>query len=451
MFPLVMVVCGLLSSTVLLAENTILPIPQPLPPIQEKSSPDKVLNLILHNVQTGNWSSVCSLSQKALDKHVLSFKDLAKLSRSMTENPFTHALQATKNILAIKDKTALTPNIVFPIAIFAETTLKDEVKKEHFYFKRSLFGRALQWDPETERLIIHLETIGVPPIGEGRSKVVTKSVLYNRWYPCVLACAATTDDVETEVYAMEKLREAPGVIMAADLMTRKDDHSKKTITSILTPIYNCGSLESFLNKYRTSLTLKERIGIAQNLITGLASMHGRGFVHRDLGTRNHFVHVLKTKDHGRKIIAVVADLGRTLPSSEAGGHYVQGNSHYLCPEGFFQKKMKGNDYYASDVFALGCVFWQLLFDKFPTWSLPRYFKQESMPLKKRYHAHLSLLKQTRKPYLAVLKGKKGHGSLNDPRTRFLALILKMTSPNPRARGTAQQLKSKFDALAKANA
>ena len=446
-FTLVIVVCGLFTSTAF-AENSVLPVPQPIPQVQEKSSRAKVLNLILHNIQTENWSAVRILSQKALQKHVISLKDLVNLAKPMTENPFTHALQATSNILALRDKTALTPSIVFPIAIFAETGLKEEINKGNFYFKRSIFGRPLQWDPEMKRLIIHLEKIGVPPIGEGRSKVVTKSVLYNRWYPCVLAHGVTTHDVETEVYAMRKLRGLPGLIQAAALLTHKDNHSEKTVTGIVTPIYNCGSLESFLKKYRTSLTLKERIHIAHDLITGLASMHEQGFVHRDLGTRNHFVHMVKSKGNGRKIIAVVADMGRALPSSDADGHYVQGNCQYLCPEGFFQKKMKGNDYYASDVFALGCVFWQLLFDKFPTWSLPRYFKQESMPIKKRYRAHLSSLKQTRKPYLSILKGRKGHGPHHDSKTKFLALILKMTSPNPKARGTAQELKTKFDDLVK---
>jgi hypothetical protein len=71
-----------------------------------------------------------------------------------------------------------------------------------------------------------------------------------------------------------------------------------------------------------------------------------------------------------------------------------------------------------------------------------------MPLKKRYRAHLSLLKQTRKPYLAFLLGKKGHSALRDPKIKFLTLILKMTSVNPKARGTSAQLKAKFDSLVK---
>ena len=347
----------------LLAESTTLP---SLQLAQEKGSSHAVLDKVRLGIQTQNWKEVCTLVKTALNKDAVTFHQLESLAKEFPTSPYTTAILATKKILAIKEKTALSVRTVLPIALFAETYLQEEVTQGHVYFSKSLFRRTCKYDPEI-RLLIYLP--GVKMVGEGMNKVVFRALLYDRTNPRVVAHAVTKHNVNNEVEAMRSLRGVPGVIQAEALLSHKAHHT--TTTGIVTPIYNQGSLYSVLQTSGSSLSFTERLFIAKSLITGLTSMHAHGYVHRDLGVKNHFINFEK-KGHKRYITAVVADLGRTLHISKAKHTSVQGNTFYYSPEGFYPEKLKGKDYYASDIFALGCVFWQLYFNKLPQWSAPRF-------------------------------------------------------------------------------
>ncbi len=406
--------------------------------LEKQASHEKIIKIRIH-IQEGKWEQVCTDIKTDLSKDKISFHQLEELAKAFPASPFATAIQATKNILAIKQKTALSVRTVLPIALFAETYLQDEVMKGKVYFPESLFGRACEYDPETQRLLIHLP--GVKQLGEGMNKIVFRALLYDRTNPRVVAHAITKHNVKNEMEAMRALRGVPGVIQAEALLLHKE-HKSQTVSGIVTPIYNQGSLYSVLQNSGSSLSFTERLSIAKNLITGLASMHEHGYVHRDLGVKNHFIN-FEQKGHKRKITAVIADLGRTLHISKAKHTSVQGNTFYFSPEGFYPEKLKGKDYLASDVFALGCVFWQLYFNKLPAWSAPRFVRREGWPMSKRYHAHLSLLKKTRKPYVDYLREKKSHKTSMNVHDKFLAIILKMTRPDPKARGTAASLKEEL--------
>jgi serine/threonine protein kinase len=411
-----------------------------------EDSKQKRLASIANLIEEKRWKEVAHSVKEGTWKDNLTIEDLEPLASQYPNSPFSNAVLGTKNILSLNEKTGLGLYTLFPIAIFAETSLADEVLKGKHFFQESLFGRELQYDPETKRFFIHLGTKGVKPIGEGRKKIVTKTVLYDRLHPAVMARGVAACDIRKEMDAMRALKGLPGLVEAQALMTHKDPKRKKHLMTVVTPIYRPGSLQGVIDNESLRLSLTERLKIALDIVTGLDSMHSKKYVHRDLGARNYLVNIEKTKNGKRTISAVIADMGRTILAKHAKGLPVQGNSGYLAPEGFFRSNMKGKDYYKTDLFAIGVVLWQLYYGKLPHWSRAHMYKRESLSLRDRYIKNLYMLQEERSPMVAYLSRKtikKLHFSRRD---KFLQVVIQLTDPNPAKRGTAATAKAALSAI-----
>lgn len=329
--------------------------------------------------------------------------------------------------------------------MFAETTLSARVAKGQHFWSEKQFGLELQYDPKTKKLFLHLGTDGDALLGIGRKKIVSKTILYDRFDPQVMARGTSLFDMREEMDAMRALQGLPGLIESEALMTHKDPKSHKKVMTIVTKIYRSGTLLQVIEDHY-SLTFHEKLTIAADIITGLASMHDHGYVHRDLSAKNYFVDIKGKKPGARTIKAVVADMGKTIPIKKAIDVPVQGNKTYISPEGFFRNRMKRADYYASDVFALGCVFWRLYFESAPAWQEHHFFIRESISLNQRFKLQVQSIKRARKKLQGRLL-KKEHD--HKPLTRsdlFLKLVLRMTDPSPKRRGTANELRDGFLAL-----
>jgi tRNA A-37 threonylcarbamoyl transferase component Bud32 len=386
-------------------------------------------------VEAKKWKEVSHRIESGLRSHTLARHDIQKLAHQCVDSAFALAYQGTRAILSIKETTGLSFEVLFPIALSIETTLPNEIAQGAHFWPESRFGRELQYDEESGRLFIHLGTKGVKPLGEGRKKIVTKTVLYDRFHPEVMARGVTEWDVRKEMNAMRALKGLPGILEPEALMIHTKPHGHKRLMTIVTRIYRPGSLQDVLDNHSLHLTLDERLKIAHDILKGMASLHGQKFVHRDLGARNYFVKIRGTKPGRRKVEAVVADMGRTIPISEAKNVPVQGNSTYIAPEGFFRSKMAGKDYYYSDIFAVGSVLWQLYSGHVPEWRKKRFFSHESQSVGKRHHDMISCVQHNRERALDHLK-RQHHLTKND---RFLALIVQMIHPVPHKRGTAKEL------------
>ena len=150
-------------------------------------------------------------------------------------------------------------------------------------------------------------------------------------------------ELKDEMEAMRALKGLPCLLEAKALMTHKDPKSHKKISTIVTPIYS-GALQDIFDK-KIKLSFKQKLKIAHDIMQGIAVMQAKGYVHRDLGARNYFYLATLSKKKITDISAIVADMGRTIPASDAAKKPVQGNSSYIAPEAFFRSKMKGNHYY----------------------------------------------------------------------------------------------------------
>ena len=89
------------------------------------------------------------------------------------------------------------------------------------------------FDPETGHFFIHLGTHNVKPLGKGRVKVVTKTVLYDREHPTCFARAVTSTNVANEIESMKALKGKPGIINGISFLHHQDPESQGNCMKIL--------------------------------------------------------------------------------------------------------------------------------------------------------------------------------------------------------------------------
>ena len=134
------------------------------------------------------------------------------------------------------------------------------------------------------------------------------------------------------------------------------DKSQKL--AVITELVQNGSLFEYLHKNpntKNNLSLDFKNKITKQLISTMAYIHSRGYVHRDLKTQN----ILLDNNLNMKM----CDFGLTKLKSElnTGSGQFAGTPCYMAPE-LFERK-----YYDEkvDVFAFGTVLWEIYTQKVP--------------------------------------------------------------------------------------
>jgi serine/threonine-protein kinase len=151
------------------------------------------------------------------------------------------------------------------------------------------------------------------------------------------------------------------------------------------------------------MTLEEKGSVLEQVCEGLAYAHARDIVHRDLKPAN--IHILP----GDKVKIMDFGLARTAGSDMTSTGTVMGTPHYMSPEQVRGQKADAR----SDVFALGCIGYELLSGRKP-------FDAESM------HGVLFKVMQEEPAPLAevapevppVLTQVVGHALAKEPAERF---------------------------------
>ena len=397
-------------------------------------------------IRAHKWHEAGIAVRKGLTSEALSPIEIEMVATTYPDTPFANAYAGAKALLSLPEKTGLTLATAFPITLFAESRLAEEILRGTFFWTTHQYGRELQYDPEAATLYIHLGVHGVKPIGAGRMKVVTRTIQYHRSSPVIMARSLSEYGLEREMAALRELKASPGLINAEALMTHKKPGSKRNVQTIITKIYNSGSLLDVMDNPRIRLSFREKLAIATDIITGLASIHEHHYVHRDLSARNCFVNIEREADGRRQIRTVIADFGRAIPISRAAAVGVQGNKGYIAPEGFFRDKLRQADYYSTDIFAVGTTLWHLYYGCPPPWQVQRYFTKTALPLKKRQQLVINSIKRARFGPSSRLRDKKRSHRPLTLSDKFARLILQMTNPVPSKRGTAGELLKMLQAL-----
>ncbi len=323
---------------------------------------------------------------------------------------------------------------------FIENRAPKEMKKGNFYMSKKKTGLkyAVECDKASKNCFIILDSKRAF-IGEGACKTVHKAIHYHPKKPKLVARGTQKANRSRELTLTKKMHGKPGLFTTCGFGTNKKKGKK--YQTIYSKLYRPGSLHNALEK-KTRFSLYEKMKIASDILSGLASLHESGIVHRYLGARNYFIDIPKGKPGKRAINAHIADLGRATYAKYAANNMVQGNTKYTSPEGIMKKNMKGDDYYKSDIFAVGCVLYWVYYGKQAPWHDRSYVKDVDGPAKYRFHLLRSrinhAIKDRRKKLKKIAKPS--------PKQQFEHLILKMLHTTPKNRSSAKNLSRKMNKI-----
>jgi serine/threonine protein kinase len=330
-------------------------------------------------------------------KEGVSLKDLEAFAIQNQLMPLQRAVQATKSIRALRPNLRIAKGDLFRMALFIETELDQARASIGNYLSRRKTGlaRTIEFDPLQNRLYIHLKRHNQKEIGRGSRKTVTKSIMYDIAAPEIVACCTSTQPICEK---NEVLQHIPGVVSmySSTEFTQKG----RKFYSTMCKLYRDGSLsEKFKKKYKFSL--KQKLDIAFDLMTGLKTLHDQKLVHGNINPRKVLL------DHEESRIRAVLSWAVTDSNN-----------------------------FASDIYALGCVLHQLLSGKEAPWINKTNIKNRTRAGSVRTAKFVYDLQRYRKARLAkLMKGKES------TRDRFERLILKMVNPDAARRGTADELYS----------
>ncbi|MDB6080941.1 MAG: hypothetical protein JWO53_213 [Chlamydiia bacterium] len=400
------------------------------------------LGTIKSTILSKNYRELGKLLRQELGKKI-SIRQVKQIAYHSQSIPLKRALCAATTLQALHLRGLSYPQIL-QLALFIEAELPSYIEKENFYVSKSDTGLAcsIEYDPITHYRFIHLDGKPGSYLGHGWNKTVTKSILYDLRYPEVLArCQIRNQETASFTSESEMLKQFQGEKGIVALRAHTE-YSEKGVSygSIFLTLYNSNSLARSV-KSKNIFDLRQKVHIMHNLINGLESMHKKNIVHRDLKPGNYLINI--SKHNKNKIKAVIADLGTAKYTFQAQGISPQARAQYRAPEVVFEERLKGSDYFATDVFAMGCFFYYLYFEKKPEWQNKAYvayacslgsneFKYQKLS------SFINKYRQKRRQYMPA-KGK---------RNCIEQLILQMVDPDPSKRGTATQLRSIIESIDK---
>ncbi|RHZ57529.1 hypothetical protein Glove_386g49 [Diversispora epigaea] len=115
-----------------------------------------------------------------------------------------------------------------------------------------------------------------------------------------------------------------------------------------------GDLHYFLNKNFAIMTWKKKLEFFINMVGGIKKIHDQKIIHRDLHSGNILINKNKNSN-----IPIISDLGFSQPATIkphlSRKSQIYGIIPYMAPELFKNQQYS----YASDIYSLGMIMWQL--------------------------------------------------------------------------------------------
>ena len=360
-------------------------------------------------------------------------------AESSFSNQETRAVHATRSLYREKSsRFGLHKHDFLKVALFIESKLPELRINHESYLPKEQTGLpcSIEYDAQARRVFILLPENKYTYIGKGKNKVVTKAIFYNK-KPEIVARALQTNIRDAELQMMVDLQGAHGIMNVLGC-TQYEAFGKK-YRAIYSKLYSPGSLQYVLAK-QYKFSIHEKMKIALNILKGLNELHKRNIVHRDVSLGNCLINIGPGKRGMCKIDAVIADFGRSdsIVNCQEMRYLAQGHWAYNSPEALFVGKLKGEDIFATDVYAFGCILYHLLFEKAAPWLSSRYVGDRATPESERYHALVQKINHYTLRRRDDLLAKKAQGAISE-REDFEYLILSMLNPNPKLRISASEL------------
>ena len=411
-------------------------------------------NSALQQIQAAlDWNDsryLGKLLKQYLGKKV-TLEELRRVAQSHNSEALSRAIEATtgfygthKEILGVKRADFLQ------MALFIENSLREFINRRQYYLPAEQTGLEfpLEYDHQTRKTFIILPQNKQTYIGAGKNKIVMKAVFYNEKKSEVVARAVQTKVREIEMKTTNELRGTTGIMDVLACTTFKKNN--EVFCTIYTRLYAPGSLSrAFSQRFR--FTCYEKMKIALNILKGLSELHKRDIAHRDVSPQNCLIHIPPGKAGQRDIVAVIADLGR---ADSIWKNYpiklrIQGHSCYTPPEGIFKGRVKGLDFLKSDVYAIGCIFYQLFYGKAAPWLSTKYVMNTSKSEFSRYRGLATKIYRYTNSRKSLLARKITKGKISTSEA-FEHLILRMVDHSAEKRGSAMGLYTELQRIYEAH-
>lgn len=280
---------------------------------EKKSSEESVLELLKTLFQEKFVSNGAAIIEQALSVGI----DAAVLQKVVPQEE-RMVQQALQRCQAMKPlEHGMSPLELFKTIIIIETELpKWTEQKTSVYLKANKVSRprSIEYDPVSGNIYIHLKTKNVKMLGEGESKIVTRSLLYNAPRPEFAAQAITHQREPKEIGFLRQLNGKPGIVKVYGIreIPASPKKEKPARQGIMMKYYNGGTLSAqFGNK---DLTTRQKEQIALGALTGLQALHGNNIVHQDFHSDQILIEFLPSPhgDNEETAHAVVTDFGSSF-------------------------------------------------------------------------------------------------------------------------------------------
>lgn len=353
--------------------------------------------------------------------------------------PLSRALTATENILQHDDTLWISAGKIAKLALFIETEFPQRIAQREYCtrIKRTI----IEYDPATKKTLLYSENREDCKVGSGVLKVVSKAILYDVAAPEIVALGRTEVIVKREMKHIKALQGSRGISELYTMIKHQ-----KTLLFVM-KLYNCGSLKSVFQRNGSLFSMQEKMNIVLGALYGLKAMHDKGLTHNDLHAGNVLVNSVRENDE-RKVTAVITDFGRTLGRRDSQGSPQPGH-RYRAPECYFYEDLESEGHQYTDIFALGCIFYQLFYERQPSWWTGGFFerKHESdVAIIQEQRAFTRAITQAIGPRKRALNRWCFLCSKKTQQELFEALILRMLDPTPSARGTATLLTQEMERI-----
>lgn len=360
---------------------------------------------------------------------------------------FTHASYASGNSKEIKQAMQTLPRLpgmggisdgeVASLVTFINKKMGHNSKACLFPKNETGLRFDVAYDPQTGNAFI--DTANGAQLGRGSKKVVTTAVLYNAKQPQIIAKCIQQIDISRERKITTAVQGVPGVMKVYGFVDYKQ-HGQLNHT-MYCKYYREGSLSKVMLAVKDyKFSFAEKVHMAHTIMQGLSALHSKNIIHRDLGTGNYLLDITgKGKD--RVLDIVIADFGSARFITEAEGERPQGHSAYIAPEGVL-RSLKAEEYYPTEVFAVGSFLYWLIEEKKPEWVETNFYKSAGSH-EKRYNQYIHMLNKEMAEERAALEKRKG---ILSKREQFRLLVMTMLHPDPKKRGTAAEVCRALTAL-----
>ena len=286
---------------------------------------------------------------------------------------------------------------------------------------------AIQRDPQTGFIYVHLDGKDDSVIGIGGFKRVTQSILYGDRSELVARCQGWNSLIR-EAEVLSKLETSSGIVHMKSFIKLPDGEN-----SIVLEYYNAGSLVGRPKKNQ-KISKKELLPVVRDLLEGLKNLHAAGYIHRDL----HRGNVLFNRKKG-KLRAALTDFGLALRMDEQPDAKTSIQLTGLAPEALVKQNSR-IDRKKAEAYSLGVLLYYMVFNKRPPWcTTVRLSRGSSDMAKARLHSNV------RKQYKKTVAHTK---SMRGIRGDLAHVVLQLLHPNPKKRLYLDSAVHQINAIAK---